>query len=76
MNATIPSGEQVRARLAGLSNSQLGEISAASGVPFTTLWKIRAGQTLNPGIDTVRKFAPFIPAECANHPAAQAAEQA
>lgn len=32
------------------------ELARLSTVPFTTLWKIRAGLTLNPGIETVRRF--------------------
>lgn len=34
------------------------ELAKESGVPFTTLWKIRDGTTGNPGIETVRKFYP------------------
>ena len=72
MNTAIPSVEVVRAQLLNLPDNGLKTIAAQSGVPFTTLWKIRAGETANPGIETVRKFYPFLPAainsDAANHP--------
>lgn len=56
MNSTIPSAEQVRDRLATLSHAEMRKLAAESGVPFTTLWKVRAGETKNPGVETVRQF--------------------
>ena len=58
----IPSGTDVRHALLKLSHSQMGALAAASGVPFTTLWKMRSGETSNPGIETVRKFMPHVEA--------------
>lgn len=60
MHVEIPSTAQVRSRLLGLPEKGLKEVAQQSGVPFTTLWKIRAGETANPGIETVRKFFPFL----------------
>jgi len=63
MEAIIPSSSEVRAQLERLDNVQLQRLAEASKVPFTTLWKIRAGKpggTDNPGLDTVRKFLPHV----------------
>lgn len=60
MNSTIPTVAQVQAELLRLGHAQMHELSRLSGVPFTTLWKVRAGETANPGIETVRKFMPFV----------------
>lgn len=54
--STIPSAAQVRAALGELTHSQVQELARRSGVPFTTLWKIRDGTTFKPGLDTVRAF--------------------
>ena len=56
----VPSAEEVRAALAPLSLRQLERLSELSGVPATTIYKVKRGETENPGIETVRKFAPFI----------------
>ncbi len=61
MDAFIPSTLAVRAELQALSHAQVQELSKLSGVPFTTLWKVRAGETRNPGLDTVRMFWPHMP---------------
>ncbi len=60
MNLDIPSAETVREALAGLTLKQLEKLSELSGVPMTTIYKIRLGNTENPGIETVRQFAPHI----------------
>lgn len=57
MNTKIPPISEIKSRLEGLSHADILSLSKASSVPFTTLWKIRAGDTANPGIETVRKFA-------------------
>ena len=62
MDTSIPSAAQLQARLDGLSHSQMQRLASLSGVPFTTLWKIKAGPTTNPGIETVRKFVGLIDA--------------
>ena len=60
MSQDIPSAGEVRALLQPLRHAQLQALAAASGVPFTTLWKVRSGETGNPGLDTVRKFLPHV----------------
>ena len=58
MNIHFPPITEVRSFLEALGHAQVQELSGTSGVPFTTLWKIRDGTTTNPGIETVRKFYP------------------
>jgi predicted transcriptional regulator len=60
MDATIPAAVEVQATLKALSHSQMQELARLADVPFTTLWKVRSGETANPGIETVRKFVPHI----------------
>lgn len=60
MNESIPSAAEVAAALAQLTFAQLERLAYISGVPLTTVYKIKSGETTNPGIETVRKFAPFI----------------
>lgn len=60
MESDIPSVSAVRAALSNLSMRQLDELARLSGVPMTTIYKIKLGETENPGIETVRKFAPHI----------------
>lgn len=62
MTANFPSISLVRARLALMTHAEVQSLSKASGVPFTTLWKIRTGETTNPGIETVRQFYEHITA--------------
>lgn len=62
MDIEIPPASDIQAALAGLTHAQVQVLAKAAGVPFTTLWKIRAGETENPGIETVRKFYPHIDA--------------
>ena len=62
MELTIPSAEQVRAQLAPLTLKQLDRLAELSGVPATTIYKIKRGETDNPGLETVGKFAPHIAA--------------
>lgn len=61
MNISIPPTSVVQEQLSALTHAEMQQVSAASGVPFTTLWKIRDGTTKNPGMETVRKFVPHIP---------------
>jgi len=61
MNTDIPSISELQALLQPLRTGDLNRISQASGVPFGTLWKVRSGETTNPGIETVRRFLPHIP---------------
>jgi hypothetical protein len=60
MQSAIPSTDEIRRRLQVVKLAELGELALKSGVPFGTLMKIRTGQTLNPGIETVRKFIGLI----------------
>lgn len=61
MNGNIPSAEEVRAALAPLSLKQLDRLAELSGVPATTIYKVKRGETENPGIETVRKFLGHVP---------------
>ena len=56
----IPSGDDVRRALAPFSMAQLERLGELSGVPPTTLYKIKRGFTTNPGIETVGKFMPYV----------------
>jgi transcriptional regulator with XRE-family HTH domain len=60
MNTSFPSASEVRAALEALSYAQIVRLAGISGVPMTTLWRLRSGETENPGIETVRKFAEHI----------------
>lgn len=60
MSDKIPSTETVRGLLQRLRLAEMDRIAVLSGVPFATLMKIRTGQTMNPGIETVRKFMPLL----------------
>jgi predicted transcriptional regulator len=62
MDNTLMSAEDVRTVLGLLTQRQLEKLSAASGVPLSTLGKIRRGETLNPGLETVRKVLPHLAA--------------
>ena len=60
MSADLPTAASIRAALETLTYAQGQRLSLASGVPFTTIWKIRDGITKNPGIETVRMFLPHL----------------
>ena len=60
MKSHLPTASDVQDQLLGLGHAQLHKLSRISGVPYTTLHKIRAGVTRNPGIMTVRQFLPFV----------------
>lgn len=57
----LPSAEVLAARLKLLKGVELDDLAARSGVPSSTLWKIRSRVTPNPGIETVRKFYALLP---------------
>lgn len=69
MNHPLMSAEQVQAALAPLSLKQVDRLAELSGVPATTIYKIKRGETENPGIETVRKFLPHIEAAATTEPA-------
>ena len=62
MRTHIPSAADVRGWLEPLDNSQLQRLATLSGVPFTTLWKVRSGETGNPRLETVRQLEPHVEA--------------
>jgi predicted transcriptional regulator len=75
MSITIPSAAQVRAALQSLTIKQMNALGELSGVPPTTIYKIKRGETDNPGIETVAKFMPFVEQVCAGQLPAEAQEQ-
>ena len=60
MDIQIPPASDFQAQLAELTHAEMQGLASLSGVPFTTLWKIRDGSTKNPGIETVRLFAQHL----------------
>jgi predicted transcriptional regulator len=56
MSPTIPTVAEVRRALEKLSHAKVKHLAETTQVPFSTLWKIRTGETTNPGIETVSKF--------------------
>lgn len=58
----IPTPAQVRAALKRLSHSQVVDLAKRSGLPFTTVWKIRSGTTTDPRLGTARKVMLHIAA--------------
>ncbi len=62
MNASIPSGTEIKALLKPLGYAELREIARQAAMPVSTLYAIRdhVGAP-NPGIDTVRRFWPYLP---------------
>lgn len=60
MNAKIPTAAEVRQALERQTTAQLRDLAERSKVPFSTLWKVRSGETQNPGIETVGQFWPEL----------------
>lgn len=60
MSHVIPSAGEVRSRLQALEPGQLEALAQRSGVPVTTLIKVRNGQTANPRLETVRVIWPEL----------------
>jgi hypothetical protein len=56
----IPTPVEVRDALRKYTHAEIVDLSGRSGSPVPTLWRIRSGQTKNPGIGTVLQFWPFI----------------
>jgi transcriptional regulator with XRE-family HTH domain len=65
MSIAVTSAAEIREALQHLTLKQIDELAAESGVPATTIYKIKRGETKNPGIETLRKFMPHVvpPAE-------------
>lgn len=57
---TLPSTDDVRTRLKQLSFAEIRALCKDTGAPFTTVWKVREGETVNPGLETVRSFWPAL----------------
>jgi hypothetical protein len=62
MSKTIPSVEEVRARLKPLTSGPLRRLAKTTGVGFMTIWNIRTGATEDPGLGTVGRFWAHLPA--------------
>ena len=56
----IPSADEVRARLLRYTTAGLMRLAEKCGVPWTTLVKIRNGQTTDPRLETVRAVWPHL----------------
>lgn len=56
-----------------LTLKQLDRLEQLSGVPATTIYKIKRGETTNPGVETIGRFLPHVDAVLREqpHPAAQ-----
>lgn len=76
MDITFPSSEQVRAALAPLTLKQIDRLAELSGVPATTIYKIKRGETGNPGVETLRRFMPHVSAALAGDSPAEAQQAA
>lgn len=61
MKSHIPPLKDVVDRLKELSEGEVHDISAKSGVSVSTVWKIRCGYTRNPGVETFRKLVAALP---------------
>jgi predicted transcriptional regulator len=60
MNTDLPSTDEVREALAQLNTAQLDLLAGLSGVSIRALYKLKAGATSNPGLETVRAFLPHV----------------
>lgn len=60
MDPYIPSAADLRTMLLTLGHAQMQQMALRSGVPFTTLWKLRSGETDNPRLETVRSLLPHL----------------
>lgn len=74
MSAQIPSAEQIGALLRAMTLAQVREVSHKSGIPYRTLLNIRFGATPNPGLETVRRFYPYLDASAISSQASQQAQ--
>ena len=60
MTTEIPTAAEVRERLQRLSWAQLQQLCRQVGAPFTTVWKLRSGETADPRLETVRLLWPSL----------------
>jgi len=73
MEPLPPSAEDVRALLAPFTMRQIFVLAAMSGVSWTTIYKIKRNETRNPGVETLRRFMPYVANALAAHPPPAAA---
>jgi len=66
----LPTVDAVRATLLDLSGAEVRRLCDQSGVPLTTLWNLRVGQTATPTLETVGRFWHLVPAILAERQAA------
>jgi len=62
MQQAIPSPEELRKRLNALSYAEVKALCERRRVPFTTVWKLRSGETEDPRLETVRAIWPDLQA--------------
>lgn len=62
MENAIPSVQEVRERLQDLSWGEVKALCARCNAPFTTVWKLRTGETASPMLETVRLIWPDLQA--------------
>jgi predicted transcriptional regulator len=74
MHTSIPSAADVRASLMKLTHAQVILLAERSSVPFTTLWKVRNGDTKDPRLETVRQFMPHVAVFAEGAPAVETAK--
>lgn len=60
MSIKIPPFSVIKNRLEELNQADIQRLADRSNVPFTTLLKIKGGQTPNPRFNTVAQFAPHL----------------
>lgn len=60
MQYNIPTTDMIQRRLNKLNQAQLHQLADDTGVPYSTLVKIKYAETKNPGIETVRRFFPVL----------------
>lgn len=60
MQSPIPSATDVRSKLEPLKLAELEALAERSGVPITTIIKVRNGQTANPRLETIRAIWPEL----------------
>jgi len=56
----VPTPSDFRARLEPFSMTELHVITELSGVPMLTLYKIKRGETADPGLSTAAKVYPVL----------------
>lgn len=61
MENKIPTANEVRVLLAKFTTAETQDLADKSGVPFTTILKIRTGETSDPRLETVRKLYSALP---------------